>query len=81
MEKLVELYCMFCGEPFMGPEPKMCCSGRECVCMGMPTEPVVCSGECYDKIMSGIRYIKEEFKVELNLNKKNENNLEIPISY
>jgi hypothetical protein len=58
-EKLVELYCMFCGKPFMGPEPKMCCSGRECGCMGMPTEPVVCSGECYDKIMSGIKYIKD----------------------
>jgi hypothetical protein len=29
----------------------MCCSGRECGCMGMPTEPPVCSNDCYDKYM------------------------------
>lgn len=30
---------------------EMCCSGHECGCMGQPTEPPVCSKECYDKFM------------------------------
>jgi len=30
---------------------RMCCSGRECGCMGMPIDPPVCSNECYDKFM------------------------------
>lgn len=47
--KIVKLNCMVCEKEFWGKEPTMCCSGRECGCMGMPTEPVVCSEECYDK--------------------------------
>jgi len=48
---LVICSCMVCGKDFEGEEPKMCCSGRDCGCMGMPIEPVVCSQECYDAIM------------------------------
>ncbi len=44
---LVTLTCMGCGEWFKGEAPKMCCSGRDCGCMGMPTEPVICSPGCY----------------------------------
>jgi hypothetical protein len=47
----VELSCMVCGEIFMGPEPKMCCSGRDCGCMGMPIDPIICSEECYNKLI------------------------------
>lgn len=50
MKKLVELGCMSCGETFKGEEPQMCCSGRECGCMGLPTEPVVCSERCYKNL-------------------------------
>lgn len=50
-QPLVQCFCMVCGKEFLGEEPKMCCSGRECGCMGMPIEPVVCSDECYKKIM------------------------------
>jgi hypothetical protein len=46
----IKLTCMGCGETFMGPEPKMCCSGRDCGCMGMPIEPIVCSEECYNRL-------------------------------
>lgn len=46
----VFLNCMICGKEFMGPEPKMCCSGRECGCMGLPTEPIICSEECDVKL-------------------------------
>ena len=48
---IVELSCMVCNENFYGKEPQMCCSGRECGCMGMPTEPIVCSIECYDTLL------------------------------
>ncbi len=30
-------------------EPKMCCSGFECGCMGQPIDPPYCSKECMDK--------------------------------
>lgn len=44
--------CMGCSNKFMGPKPQMCCSGRECGCMGQPIEPVVCSYKCYDTIIN-----------------------------
>jgi hypothetical protein len=47
--KEVELSCMVCGTKFMGPEPRMCCSGRDCGCMGLPIDPIICSEECYEK--------------------------------
>jgi len=54
-----DLTCMYCGKEFKGEEPKMCCSGRECACMGLPIEPVVCSDECYKAIMDR-KHIKQQ---------------------
>ena len=51
-EKLVALDCQVCGKEYMGEEPKGCCSGRDCGCMGQPIEPMVCSSECWDRLMS-----------------------------
>lgn len=48
----MKLNCMQCGVEFEGDEPEMCCSGHMCGCMGMPTEPIVCSEKCYDDIIS-----------------------------
>ncbi len=47
---LVTCWCMVCGEEFQGEEPKMCCSGYMCGCMGLPVDPVVCSEECYNNL-------------------------------
>jgi hypothetical protein len=47
---VVRCFCMVCGNEFQGEEPKMCCSGRDCGCMGMPIDPVVCSDECYNNL-------------------------------
>ena len=44
-------YCIVCGNEI---EIQMCCSGRECGCMGQPTEPPVCSEICYDELMNNI---------------------------
>lgn len=52
-KRLVTNSCMVCGTEFEGEEPKMCCSGRDCGCMGMPVEPIVCSSECYEKLING----------------------------
>lgn len=41
-------------------EVNICCSGHMCGCMGLPTEPPFCSGECYDKFIES----KEEKKKE-----------------
>jgi hypothetical protein len=49
-KRLVTCRCMVCGEEFKGEEPKMCCSGRDCGCMGMPIDPICCSEECYNKL-------------------------------
>lgn len=46
----VPLTCMYCQMDFYGEEPKGCCDGRECGCMGQPTEPVVCSKGCYEML-------------------------------
>lgn len=40
--------CMTCGKP-LDYEPRMCCNGQDCACMGRPIEPPVCSIECHDK--------------------------------
>jgi hypothetical protein len=50
----VELYCMVCGELFLGEEPKICCNAFDCGCQGRPVDPIVCSEKCYDKLMDGI---------------------------
>jgi len=42
-------HCLICGEELKDYEPLMCCSGRDCGCMGMPIEPPICSKECWDK--------------------------------
>lgn len=41
--------CMICGSEFESEEPKYCCNGRDCGCMGMQLDPDICSNECYEK--------------------------------
>ena len=40
-------FCYYCGEKMTDSDidfwdPKMCCSGHQCGCMGKPTEPPCC---------------------------------------
>ncbi len=53
--KLVALNCEVCQNEYLGEEPVGCCSGRDCGCLGLPTEPQVCSEECYSKLISKYR--------------------------
>ncbi len=48
-------YCEICGKEI---EVRMCCSGFDCGCMGLPIDPPVCSNECYDKLMAKIKTTK-----------------------
>ena len=43
--------CIICYKPVEGYEPKYCCSGHDCGCMGQPQEPCICSNECWDALM------------------------------
>jgi len=52
-------YCIVCGNEI---ELTMCCSGRDCGCMGKPIDPPVCSSECYDELFNN--YFKYYPKVE-----------------
>lgn len=42
--------CIMCETPVPGYVPQMCCSGIECSCMGLPTEPPLCSVECGESL-------------------------------
>jgi len=53
--ELIELDCMVCNKVYMDTEPQRCCNGWQCGCMGQPIDPVVCSQECYDKIINNER--------------------------
>ena len=59
----ITLTCEVCEKEFLGDPPGMCCSGRECGCMGRPIDPVVCSMECFDKIIN--KYKKMKTGIEL----------------
>ena len=36
-------------------EVTMCCSSFDCGCMGLPTEPPICSEKCYDTYIKTIK--------------------------
>lgn len=48
-------YCQICGTEI---EVRICCSGRDCGCLGQPIDPPVCSQVCWDKFFN-----KEPMKV------------------
>jgi hypothetical protein len=62
--KLVELQCMSCNKTYLGEEPKYCCNGKECGCMGMPIEPEVCSAHCYYNLLVS------DYLIWININDK-----------
>ena len=44
----IETYnCWGCEKDLIDYNPQMCCSGRECGCIGLPTNPPFCNPECY----------------------------------
>lgn len=53
-KQVVKLRCQVCGEEWMGEPPKMCCDGRDCGCMGLPIDPILCSRECGEKLFGNV---------------------------
>ncbi len=45
-------FCEICGTEI---EVRMCCNSFDCGCRGLPVDPPVCSEECYDKLMEGLK--------------------------
>lgn len=57
-------YCLICEAEI---EVQMCCSGRDCGCMGQPIDPPICSDKCYgiwEAKMKKICFINKYFKQE-----------------
>jgi hypothetical protein len=38
--------CLVCDKVIEDYEPKFCCNGQDCGCLGLPIEPPLCSNEC-----------------------------------
>lgn len=54
--------CVICDKPVPNYDPMMCCSGYQCDCRGMPTNPCICSNDCWDELMK-----PQERKIKLLL--------------
>lgn len=52
--------CMVCKGP-LGYEPDYCCNDLFCGCRGLPTEPPICSEECYSKWQNATDEQRKEF--------------------
>ena len=52
--------CMVCKGP-LGYEPNFCCDGHMCGCRGLPTEPPICSKECYETWENGTPEEKQQY--------------------
>lgn len=51
MKELVN--CINCNKEFY-MEIKMCCDGKNCGCMGMPIDPIICDENCYKEYIKKI---------------------------
>lgn len=56
-------YCLICQNEI---EVQMCCSGRDCGCMGLPIDPPICSDECYEIWDKQQRAFRALLEYELN---------------
>lgn len=60
--------CLICHRPLGDDyDPMPCCSGFECGCMGMPTNPPVCSDACSTALFKGIGKGYEERRVNAGI--------------
>lgn len=59
MNELKQDLCIICNKPVEDYEPKMCCDGYMCGCMGLAIEPCICSERCWD---AAFNYIGKSFK-------------------
>ena len=59
--------CLICCKPVPDYEPSFCCNGRECGCMGQPTEPCVCSDACADALYNGIGKTYEQRRIDAGI--------------
>lgn len=58
VEKMI-YKCIVCDKEVPDYIPEYCCNGLECNCHGQPIEPPVCSEDCWNKLLSMGKDIKE----------------------
>ena len=59
--------CLICGRPVADYDPMYCCSGADCACRGMPTNPCLCSKECGDALFGGIGKSYEQRRIDAGI--------------
>jgi hypothetical protein len=59
--------CLICQKPMPEYEPMFCCSGHECGCMGLPTNPQVCSQRCMTACLDGIGKTMEQRRIDAGI--------------
>jgi len=59
--------CLICSKPVPEYEPKFCCNGSDCGCMGVPTNPCVCSDECAKALFDGIGKTFEQRRIDAGI--------------
>jgi hypothetical protein len=69
-------YCAECtAELEENFDPMMCCSGRECGCRGMPTNPPFCHDKpCYERYSQRNRLEHDMIRAKTVLEKVSESN-------
>lgn len=63
--------CEICEKPVPEYEPRYCCDGQSCGCMGLPIEPCVCSSACDKALHSGIGTSYEQRRIAAGIEKFN----------
>lgn len=64
--------CVICGKPVTDHEPKYCCSGHDCTCMGEPIDPCTCSVECEAAVFDYIGFSFDERRKKAGIEKYNQ---------
>ena len=59
--------CLICQKPMPDYDPMFCCSGHECGCMGLPTNPQVCSQRCMTACLYGIGKTMEQRRIDAGI--------------
>lgn len=62
-------HCEVCNKPVPDYKEEYCCGGYDCYCMGMPTEPCICSNECWDVFTDMTDMPLEECRIKAGIKK------------
>ena len=59
--------CLICGKPVEDYEPEFCCSGMDCGCQGVATNPCICSDACWRALLDYVGMPFEERRIKAGI--------------